>query len=215
MEVFSPVEESKTITSWGAGVKSSQTWIKQLKDLKLETPFTVLDTEVAKYNTQHLNKLLPDVDLYYAIKSNSDPRLISAIRDQVKGFEVASRGELALLRSLGIESKQILFSNPVKVPSHLSFARREGVQNYAFDSSDEIEKISRHVPGANVYLRIKVTDIGSRFPLSKKFGIDPGQAVDFIKSATVAGLHPVGLAFHVGSQSERPESWKAAFKTAG
>lgn len=204
------VQKANTLTNKFYGI-----WAKQLEKLEFETPFTALDLKIIKNNVGLLNKLLPDVDIYYATKSNSDDRLINCLESLVKGFEIASAGELSLLRSLGVESQRIIYSNPVKVPAHIRAAHDEGVQYYAFDSLDEVKKIAELAPGAKVYLRLKVADFGSKFPLSKKFGIDPAKAIAYIKSAARAGLQPIGLTFHVGSQSENAEAWVRAMTTCG
>lgn len=193
--------------------KDHQTWANQLQELDFDTPFTVIDLNEVRNNAGLLKSLLPNVDIYYAIKSNPDGQIVNAIKDSVKGFEVASAGEISYLLSLGIPSNRILYSNPVKVPSHIRLAYAEGVQYYAYDSIDEIKKLAELAPGSKVCLRLKVADYGSKFPLSKKFGVNPSSAIDYIQAAIQAGLQPVGLSFHIGSQSEEPKVWKAAFET--
>ena len=57
-----------------------------------------------------------------------------------------------------------------------------------------------------------VPHTGALWPLTHKFGVEPAQAVDLLKMARSRGLKPVGLAFHVGSQCARPETWVEALQ---
>jgi ornithine decarboxylase len=79
----------------------------------------------------------------------------------------------------------------------------------------ELNKISQCAPGSKVYLRLKVSDYGSVFPLSKKFGADETHAVALFGHATDLGLKPIGITFHVGSQSENPVTWENAIERTG
>lgn len=195
--------------------KDQQAWISHLKDINHPTPFIVTDLDIVRNNVRSLKKYLPRIDFYYAIKSNADPEIISAIDGMVAGYDIASLGELSHLQKLGVDSARVLYSNPVKIPEHISKTYKQGVNFYAFDSMDEIKKLSKDAPGSNVYLRIKVSDYGSKFPLSKKFGVDPLHAVAYMDTAADAGLNPYGLSFHVGSQSENHHTWTVAFETCG
>lgn len=195
--------------------KEQQAWIARLKAMHYPTPFMVTDLDRIYRNTQTIKKALPSVGIYYAIKSNADSRIIQTLDGLVDGYDIASLGEFNHLASLGVKPDRMLYSNPVKIPEHIKKTRQAGIQYYAFDSMDEINKLSSLAPGANVYLRLKVSDYGSRFPLSKKFGVDPLHAVAYMDMAAEKGLNPCGLAFHVGSQSENPHTWAVAFETCG
>lgn len=181
----------------------------------LKTPFLLTDLDVIRSKVHKFKELMPNIDIYYAIKSNNDPRLISAIDDDIAGYDIASLGEFKQLQSMGVSPERILYSNPVKIPDHIEETSRQGVTHYAFDSLTEIEKLKEYAPGSDVYVRIRVPDYGSKFPLSGKFGLDPLHVVDYASTAKEAGLNVKGLAFHVGSQSENTRVWAAAFKTCG
>ncbi|MDQ5972246.1 MAG: Type PLP-dependent enzyme [Patescibacteria group bacterium] len=195
--------------------KEQQAWITRLKGMPHKTPFMVTDLAIVHENAKVITEALPRVGIYYAIKSNSDERIIETIDPIVAGYDIASLGEYKHLKNLGVASERMLYSNPVKIPEHIQKTYEGGVRHFAFDSMDEISKLSTYAPGSEVYLRIKVSDYGSRFPLSKKFGVDPLHAVAYMDMAAEKGLKPTGLAFHVGSQSENPHSWAVAFETCG
>ena len=179
--------------------------------LSHKTPFMVTDLGIISNNIDRLITLLPQVDIYYAIKSNPDAQIIRTIDKKVAGYDIASLGEFEHLVALGISPERMLFSNPIKIPEHIQTTFEQGVRYFAFDSLMEINKLARWAPGSNVYLRLKVSDGGSRFPLSHKFGVNVDKAIDYLTKAKYAGLNPIGLAFHVGSQSDNHMDWELAF----
>jgi ornithine decarboxylase len=78
-----------------------------------------------------------------------------------------------------------------------------------------VKKIADAAPGSNVYLRLRVSNQGSSFPLTAKFGANAEQAATLMKMANEFGLNTVGLTFHVGSQATNLDTWSSAFETAG
>jgi len=191
-------------------------WLKKIRAAAIaQTPYLLTDLDLVTQKAKDFKRLLPRVGVYYAVKSNNDPHIIQALDGLVDGYDIASLGEFTQLRKLGILSERIVYSNPVKVPQHIADTYKGGVTHYALDSVAEVVKLKHHAPGATVYLRVKVSDYGSKFPLSSKFGIDPMHAVPLAATAEDAGLKVRGITFHVGSQSENPQVWEAAIKMAG
>lgn len=182
---------------------------------KAETPFVVTDLGKVKDNVANFKRLFPQVKVHYAVKANSEARVIQQVDKLVAGYDIASLGELNLLLKQGVNPSRILYSNPVKLPSHITGAYQKGVRYFAFDSVPEIEKLAKYAPGSDAHLRLKVSDYGSKFPLSKKFGIDQIHALEYCSLAQDAGLKVKGLAFHVGSQSENLQVWEKALEIAG
>lgn len=179
------------------------------------TPYIITDIDKVNSNIAAFHKYLPKVGIYYAIKANRDLPVLRAVDDKVTGFDIASLGELNLLMKLGIDPSRIFYSNPVKIPRHVKAAYKLGVRYFAFDSVNEISKLAKYAPGSNVYLRLKVSDYGSKFPLSKKFGLDALYAADYCSLAQDAGLNVMGITFHVGSQSENIQIWRTAIESVG
>ena len=71
---------------------------------------------------------------------------------------------------------EVLYSNTVKPASHIAEAAEAGVWRFAADSEGELHKIARCAPGSAVYIRVRVDDSGSVFPLSRKFGAEAHHA---------------------------------------
>ncbi len=85
----------------------------------------------------------------------------------------------------------------------------------AFDSESELHKIAANAPGAAVYVRVRVDDSNSVFPLSRKFGAEYHDARALMQVAEGLGLRPYGLTFHVGSQCTSTSSFVQALASAG
>lgn len=179
----------------------------------LPTPALVLDRSVLLANHRALVEALPEAALYYAIKANAHPEVVAALAEAGCGFEVASLAELQLALRGGARADQIISSNSIKRPDLLEGAAALGVDRFAFDSEDELQKIARYAPGSRVYCRVVVDNSGSDWPLSRKFGVPVEDAVPMLMDAAALGLEPHGLSFHVGSQCRDASSWRRAMES--
>jgi ornithine decarboxylase len=131
------------------------------------------------------------------------------------GFEVASLAELRMLEAIGVSPAEVLYSNTVKASDQIREAAESGVWRFAFDSEGELHKIAMQAPGSAVYIRVRVDDSSSVFPLSRKFGAEFHHARALLHLASSLGLEPYGLTFHVGSQCTAPTSYVQAIASAG
>lgn len=179
------------------------------------TPYALLSVKDVEAQFRRLVEAMPGVSVYYALKANHHPSIVGALHRQGSGFEVASLGELEHLLNIGVAARDVVFSNPVKVPAHIRRSYELGVSRYAFDCATEVEKLAKNAPGSLVDLRLAVPDAGSTFPLSEKFGCSEDDALDLIQLATQKGLRLAGVAFHVGSQCTNAKSWAAAIEVVG
>jgi len=180
----------------------------------LQTPFLLVDSERVSENISVIGRHIPNAKVFYALKANPDAAVADLVNKENVGFEIASRGELKILASFGVQPSRIISSNPVKSIPFLQMASEYGIQYFAFDSLEELDKISRYAPKSNIYVRLSVPNEGSDWPLSKKFGIEIDDAVELLSSSQEKGLHPVGITFHVGSQCRNPYNWNIAIDKA-
>lgn len=79
-----------------------------------------------------------------------------------------------------------------------------------FDNSDELYKISRFFPDAELFLRILTDDSSSLCRLSDKFGASMDTTKDLLHLAKDLDLNVVGVSFHVGSGASDPQSFAKA-----
>jgi ornithine decarboxylase len=183
---------------------------------QVPTPSLILSPHRAVDNFKAIQRAFPGANVGYAMKSNPHPSLLAALA-RVEGawFEVASKAEIQALLDIGVTGERIFFSNPVKQPAHIEFAVKHGIKLFVYDSETEIEKLAQfNNPDdpLEVYVRMTVSHEGALWPLTHKFGVQPRRAVDLLRLAKARGLKPVGLAFHVGSQCTRPDTWADALR---
>ncbi len=185
-----------------------------LKDARPVSPCVILDTDVVRSRHEALRKALPKADVFYAVKANPAPEIISLLAALGTHFDVASPGEIDLCVGLNVSPERLSFGNTIKRESAIAQSRAAGVDLFAFDSISEVEKLARSAPGSRVFCRILIENKGAEWPLTRKFGCESHMAVDLIVAAKSLGLHPVGLSFHVGSQQTDPQQWGAAIAHA-
>jgi ornithine decarboxylase len=166
----------------------------------IATPYLVLDLDIVAQNYAILRRALPAAKIYYAVKANPAVPILSLLAAKGACFDAASLPEIEACLAAGAPAGAISFGNTVKKPAAIAAAHAHGVPLYAFDSIEELEKIARFAPGAKVYCRIAVNNIGADWPLSKKFGTTISRAKELMLAAPRLGLQPHGLSFHVGSQ---------------
>ncbi|GAA2384606.1 type III PLP-dependent enzyme [Dactylosporangium salmoneum] len=188
---------------------------RALAGLDATTPFLAVDLATVAERYTAFTAAIPGVSTFYAMKCNSADAVLGTLAALGSGFEVASAGELRMLRELGVEASEVLYSNPIKPPAAIAEARRAGLWRFSFDSEGELHKLAQYAPGAAVYIRLRVDDSTSLFPLSRKFGAEAHEARALLLLARELGLRPYGVTFHVGSQCATTSAWRQAIAAAG
>jgi ornithine decarboxylase len=187
------------------------------------TPLVVVDHKVLRDNYAKFRNQLPRVQVYYAVKANSDPAIVQTFYDTGASFDVASMAEFLnvheKIEHLPAKERQnfiwdrIIYANPIKANETL-----EQLDPYkplvTYDNHDEVIKIARYAPHAGLVLRLRVPNTGSMVELSSKFGALPGEAVDLIAFAHNNKLEVEGLSFHVGSQCTNVQNYVQALHLA-
>jgi ornithine decarboxylase len=196
---------------------NKKTWNKVLNYIAMsdeQPPYLLIDKEVIRDKVAIIGRNIKNSNVFYAVKANPDIEVLKFLNSMGIGFEIASEGELQMLKSLGVEPERIITSNPVKTFKFLEQAVSCGINYFAYDSMQEVEKLARYAQGCNVYVRLTVPNEGSEWPLSKKFGVELDEASELLLYARDRGLNPVGITFHVGSQCNNVYNWNAAIDKA-
>ncbi len=176
----------------------------------LATPGLVMDLDRVAENYRALRAALPAAKIYYAVKANPAAPILQLLAGMGSCFDAASIQEIDACITAGAAASAISFGNTVKKPSAIAAAHGYGVPLFAFDSTEELQKIAKHAPGAKVYCRIAVNNVGAEWPLSKKFGTTLDRARELMLEAPTLGLIPHGLSFHVGSQQTGTAAYEMA-----
>ncbi len=187
------------------------------------TPIFIIDHKKIRENYCEFKKNMPKIQVYFAVKANSNPEIVKTLMDMGASFDVASMPEFMVvhnfIKDMPDKERQdwiwdrIIYANTIKPIETL-----EDLNQYkplvTFDNIEELKKIRAHAPQAGLVLRLRVPNTGSMVELSSKFGADPGEAVDLIGAAFDLGLVVEGLSFHVGSQCTNFENYVVALQIA-
>ena len=116
------------------------------------TPLFVIDHDELRKNYRQFRKYLPRVQVYFAVKANSDPAIVRTLFKEGSSFDVASMPEFKIvhenIKHLSAKKRQewiwdkIIYANPTKPADTL-----EKLNQYkplvTFDSFEEIKKIKK------------------------------------------------------------------------
>jgi ornithine decarboxylase len=214
-----------------AGARSGENGVPRISKARKEllqnlahdegTPIFVIDHEKIRQNYREFKKLLPSIQVYYAVKANSNPGIVRTLYEMGCSFDVASMPEFMIvyenIRDMPDKERQdwiwdkIIYANTIK-PIETLVALDQYKPLVTFDNIEELKKIRTYAPHAGLVLRLRVPNTGSMVELSSKFGADPGESVDLIAEAFAFGLEVEGLSFHVGSQCTNFENYFQALQ---
>ena len=184
--------------------------IKDFADGK-ETPFVVIDTATIDRQYDELVEGFPYAKVYYAVKANPAPQILTMLRDKGASFDIASVYELDKVMALGVTGERISYGNTIKKAKDIRTFYEKGVRMFATDSEADLRNIAKAAPGSKVYVRILTEGtLTADWPLSRKFGCQTDMAMDLLILARDLGLVPYGVSFHVGSQQRDIGAWDAA-----
>jgi diaminopimelate decarboxylase len=158
----------------------------------------------------------------YSVKAFPSVQLMRLFAAAGLGADVSTAGELEYALRAGVPSDRIVVHGNNKSDGELHAAAHAGVGLVVLDALDEVDRAAaaglrrvlvRVTPGieADTHSAIRTAHHGS------KFGLPPEQALAAIRDALRAGLDPVGLHVHIGSQlldtqaARTGVEWIAAF----
>jgi ornithine decarboxylase len=174
------------------------------------SPLLVVDCEQVRRQYRALKSALPGVDLHYALKPLPHASVVATLRDEGAFFDLATTGEVELVKAQGIAPERCIHTHPIKRDSDIRDALRFGVTTFVADNPDEIRKFVRYRKRAELLLRVCFRSPTAVCDLSKKFGCEPGAVLGLIEMARRLGVRVRGLSFHVGSQATDPAKYLEA-----
>ena len=176
-----------------------------------ESPFLVVNLNIIQAKYEELRKYFQFAKIYYAVKANPAPEVITLLRDLGSCFDIASIYELDRVLSLGVSPDRISYGNTIKKARDVRYFYERGVRLFATDSEADARNIAREAPGSRIFCRILTEGSETAdWPLSRKFGCHPDMAIDLVLLARELGLEPCGISFHVGSQQRDIGAWDSA-----
>ncbi|MGE3627167.1 MAG: type III PLP-dependent enzyme, partial [Hyphomicrobiales bacterium] len=150
----------------------------------------------------------------YAVKANDSSVITAALVEEgIRHFDVASLAEAE--RMARVPGATLYLMNPIKSRETIRRAYFNlGIRHFSLDSHDELDKILQvtgNAPDLALYVRLACSNEHSLIPLEGKFGVGRAEAPALLMRARQAA-QKLGITFHVGSQSVKPESYTAALR---
>lgn len=176
--------------------------------------FFVIDVPTVRKKVAQWRRALPRIKPFFAVKSNPDLNILSALAELGIGADVASLPEITAAQSAGFPIEDMIFANPVKPLAQFRAAAQLGVRRVTFDSLDELDKAAAVAPDVELLLRLAVDDSTARCQLGAKYGASLEDVVPLLRHGTDLGLNITGIAFHVGSHTQNPEAYTKAVAEA-
>lgn len=174
------------------------------------TPLQILDTERVRLTYRRLGAAFSTVRFHYAVKALPHPSVIEAIDAEGGWFDVASLGELDLVRSVGVSARRVIHTHPVKSRAEIVAAVGAGVDVFVIDSPGELRKFIDLGVDARILVRLAYRNDTAVSDLSAKFGVDHDAGERLVEEGLAAGLDMAGFSFHVGSQTCEVEKFVSA-----
>jgi len=185
--------------------------IQKLRDLP--TPFYYYDLEVLK-STLEIVKKESDrsgYEVHYAVKANSNPRILQIISSYGLGADCVSWNEIERVLSSGFKPSDIVFAGVGKTDNDIENALKEDIYCFNCESIPEIEVIDqlalKQNKSARIALRINpYIDAHTHKHITtgieeSKFGINTWELENVVKKlASLKNVRLIGIHFHIGSQ---------------
>jgi ornithine decarboxylase len=168
------------------------------------SPLFLIDAERVRRQYRRLAAALPGVDLHYALKPLPHSSVINTLQAEGAFFDLATNGEVELVRRLKVAPERCIHTHPIKRDSDIRTALAFGVDRFVIDNPDELRKFVKYRTRCSLLIRVSFSSPEARCDLSRKFGCEPEAVPDLLRLATELRIKIDGLSFHVGSQAAGP-----------
>lgn len=179
------------------------------------TPLFVYSREHLARRVAELRAAMPDrLALHYAVKANPYAPLLQTMTGLVDGFDIASGGELEIVRAAGIDTRLISFAGPGKRTEELEEAisagvtlnlESEGEAARALDAGARLGITPRLAIRVNPDFDLK----GSGMKMgggAKQFGVDAERVSALARLVIGSGAEWRGFHIFAGSQALDPDA---------
>ena len=195
-------------------LRFSDTSLSKLAE-KYETPFFVYSSEIIEQSYGRFRDSFSEkFDIFYSVKANPNLHILRLLRDMGAGMEIASLGELALCKELGIPGERIVFAGPGKTDEELREAIEYGILAINAESFNEVKRVDKIAgdlgkeQGVNLRINPDFKASGDIILSGKpsKFGIDEEEISRVEKLTDLDNIDLKGI--HVFSASQVLDSEK-------
>lgn len=177
-----------------------------------DEPLYIIDLNKVKEQYIYWMETLPNIKPFYAVKCNPNKEILLLLESLNCNFDCASKKEIEQILNIAKEPNRIIYANPCKQQSYITFAKNNDVSLMTFDSIEELIKINKIYPNARLVLRIAVDDSYSLCKFNSKFGCSLDILPEIIIKIKELNATLCGVSFHVGSSCSNPVVYYDAIK---
>jgi diaminopimelate decarboxylase len=189
---------------------------------KFETPFYYYDLDVLRSTLESVKKESDNSGyrVHYAVKANSNNRILKIICSYGFGADCVSFNEIAAAISAGFSPSEIVFAGVGKTDKDIEAALKANIFCFNCESLPEIEvidqlaakqnKIARIALRINPYIEAHTHKYITTGIEESKFGINTFEIEDVVKKLSAfENIRLIGIHFHIGSQITRMSVFKS------
>src|ERR1700761_2716075 len=125
------------------------------------SPLFIIDAERGRHQYRRLQSSLPGVDPHYALKPLPHAALIKTLDAEGAFFDLATNGEIDLVRRLKIAPDRCIHTHPIKRDSDIRTALDYGVTRLVVDNPDELRKFAKYKDRCQVLIRVSFRSPGA------------------------------------------------------
>ncbi|MGH7546488.1 MAG: diaminopimelate decarboxylase, partial [Gemmatimonadota bacterium] len=159
--------------------------------------------------------------VFYSVKANHNVEVLRVFRRLGAGADIVSGGELHRVRRAGFAGPDVVFGGVGKTEPELAAGLDAGVLLFNVESAGELRRLNAIAESrgarAPVALRVNpgVTAVTHAYTQTGHYATKFGVAWEEVESlyaeaARLAGVDPIGIDVHIGSQILSPEPYRAA-----
>lgn len=179
------------------------------------TPCFILHEQQVRDRYVKLRRAIPDIEPHFAVKACPMPELLKIYKDIGAHLDVASEGELDILKQLRYAPELLIYTHPHKTKRAMKTAYDYGIRTFVLDDLSETAVLEPYKDSIKVFVRLSFSNHDAEIDLSYKFGLAISHATDVIGKLLRDGYDIVGCSFHVGSQMHSADAYAdALIKTA-
>jgi diaminopimelate decarboxylase len=188
----------------------------------LDTPFYYYDLELLDRTLNILNNESSkrNYKIHYALKANSNDRILKLISDKGFGADCISGNEINKAIETGFDNDEIVFAGVGKSDNEIKNALAQNIFCFNVESAQELEVINLIASSinktANIAFRINPNINANTHHYittgleENKFGINTWELPELLeKMKLLKNIKLIGLHFHIGSQIVDLEVFKS------
>lgn len=187
----------------------------------IETPFYYYDIELLNQTIKAIQTEIEGKPYYvhYALKANTNPRLLQEISKQGFGADCVSGNEILIAIENGFDPQHIAFAGVGKTDKEIQIALDNNIFSFNVESIPELHAINELAKAKNITAKIALrinpnVDAHTHSYITtglneNKFGLEEENIPKVLELLpTLTSLELIGLHFHIGSQITELSAFK-------